>query len=491
MKYIVKFFPEIMIKGDSVKRKMVRQLDDNLNRLFARLNLAQPDLVVSKRYLDKIEVLIDDSQPDLVVQVKNILLNTPGIEQIWQVSQTKFDGFADLVQKAADLAEDRIVGKTFVVRAKRAGTHEFNSWELEKEVGGVLFERGRSAGVDLKNPEVKIEIDVFDKTLNFIEEKIPALGGFPLGSQGQILSLMSGGFDSTVASYLSIKRGVKTHYLFFNLGGAAHEIGVKQVAIYLWHKFGASHRVKFISVPFEPVVAEMFRSVNESYLGVMLKRLMLQAAEQIADKLQIDALITGESVAQVSSQTMRNLALIDQATNKLVLRPLAFMNKREIMQIADEIGTRHFAEAMPEYCGVISQNPVTSGSFKRVAEQDRNFDFSVLDAAVKAAKISSVDELINEINTGSSSEVEVTNQILPGDVLVDISPEQSLQSLLQPDLVAEIELINLPFYELKQAAKKWSADKRYLIYCQQGVMSRLHAQYLQDEGRKNLLVYRP
>ena len=158
---------------------------------------------------------------------------------------------------------------------------------------------------------------------------------------------MSGGFDSTVASYLTMKRGIKTHFIFFNLGGLAHEIGVKQVAYYLWNKFGSSHRVSFISVPFDDVVTEIFKNVSQPYMGVMLKRLMLSASEKIADSMGIDALVTGESVAQVSSQTLRNLALIDQCTNKLVLRPLAMMSKPDIIDIAYKIGTRRFAESMP------------------------------------------------------------------------------------------------------------------------------------------------
>jgi len=176
------------------------------------------------------------------------------------------------------------------------------------------------------HPDVKIELEYHQDQLNIVKHRRPGLGGFPLGSQGDVLSLMSGGFDSTVASYLTIRRGLKTHFIFFNLGGAAHEIGVKQVALYLWEKFSASHRVMFVTIPFENVVAEIFRSTPEPYMGVTLKRLMIMAAEKVADDMGIDALVTGESVAQVSSQTLRNLALIDQVSEKLVLRPLAVMS---------------------------------------------------------------------------------------------------------------------------------------------------------------------
>ncbi len=268
-----------------------------------------------------------------------------------------------------------------VVRVKRWGRHSFTSLTLEQTVGGYMLDRFESNGVDFRNAEVTIRLEVIDKQLNIITSSYKGLSGFPIGTQGDILSLMSGGFDSTVASYLTMKRGIKTHFVFFNLGGAAHEIGVKQVALYLWSKFGSSHRVKFISVPFDDVITEIFRSTAPTYMGVTLKRLMLLASQKIADELEIDALLTGESVAQVSSQTLRNLALIDQVCDKLILRPLSTMNKPDIMAIADTIGTRHFAESMPEYCGVISQNPITHGSFKRMEKEAKRFDYEVLEKA--------------------------------------------------------------------------------------------------------------
>jgi thiamine biosynthesis protein ThiI len=98
-----------------------------------------------------------------------------------------------------------------------------------------------------------------------------------------VLSLISGGFDSSVSSYLCIKRGLQTHYCFFNLGGRAHELAAKEVALFLWMKYHSSHRVKFISIPFKGVVEEILEKVDNSQMGVILKRMMLRSAEQIAE----------------------------------------------------------------------------------------------------------------------------------------------------------------------------------------------------------------
>lgn len=477
MKFIVKFFPEIMVKGAPVKKRMVMMLTDNLKRLLSRID----DTVRVRRFHDKIEVYCNQQ---VHLQVRGLLQRTPGVQQFWEVEAFETgDDLQQIAEKAAEFYRERIKGKTFVVRVKRAGNHSVNSNEIERFVGSYLYQLDESAGVDLRNAEVTVKLDLHDKILNVVTGRFDGLGGFPMGGQGEVLSLMSGGFDSTVASYLTMKRGVKTHFVFFNLGGAAHEIGVKQVALYLWSKYAASHRVKFVTVPFEGVVDEIFKSSHESYMGVMLKRLMLKAAEKVADNMGIDALVTGESVAQVSSQTLRNLAIIDEASEKLVLRPLAVMDKPEIMAIADRIGTREYAESMPEYCGVISRNPVTNGSFERAKREESHFDFSVLDKAVEDAQYLNVDQIIADVN--ETQAVEVLHEI--GDaVLIDIrrDEERKAKPLQQ-------EHINLPFNVLGREFKSLDQDKQYLLYCDKGVMSQLHAQYLRDEGFKNVRVYRP
>ncbi|MDG6777574.1 tRNA 4-thiouridine(8) synthase ThiI [Thiomicrorhabdus sp. zzn3] len=482
MKFIVKFFPEIMVKGHAAKKKMVSQLNDNLRTLLLRVN---PQVEI-KRFWDKIEVQTAD---EFVPAVRKVLLQTPGVEHILEVIQySNLETLEAMADKVAEHAVPWIEGKTFVVRVKRSGTHEFSSFDAERFLGGVLLQKGQAKKVDLHHPEVKVEVHISQQDLNIVTAKRTGLGGFPMGSQGQLLSLMSGGFDSTIASYLTMKRGIKTHFIFFNLGGAAHEIGVKQVALYLWSQFGASHRVSFVTVPFEAVVEEIFRSTHESYMGVTLKRLMLMAAEKVAKQMGIDALVTGESVAQVSSQTLRNLAVIDSVTNMLVLRPLATMNKPEIMALADHIGTRHFAENMPEYCGVISKNPVTNASFERMEKEAAKFDYAVLDQAVESAVTIPVDQIVQDVT--ETAHIEILNDIPDNTAVIDIRAEAEQQARPLKGLES-VEVLSIPFHQLNKSFAKLDQGKGYLLYCEKGVMSQLHAQYLQDQGFDNVRVYRP
>jgi thiamine biosynthesis protein ThiI len=199
--------------------------------------------------------------------------------------------------------------------------------------------------------------------------------------------------------------------------------------------------------------------------------------------MQIDALVTGESIAQVSSQTLRNLALIDQASNKLIIRPLATVDKPEIIDIATKIGTRRFAENMPEYCGVISQNPITHGSFKRMQKVAKEFDYSVLEKAVEDAKTIFVDEVIDDVS--NLAPIEIVSEPKGSDIVIDIRGEQK-------SIETKCKTLNIPFYKLKTEFKKLPQNRDYLLYCDKGVMSQLYAQYLQDlEKRENVKVYRP
>jgi len=477
MKFIVKLFPEIMIKGAPVKKRMINMLTDNLRTLLYRVD----NTIEIKRFFDKIEVQTDEKNVD---SVRKILKQTPGVEQYLEVIQYETgENLEAIAEIVAQHKLSSIEGKTFVVRAKRTGEHSLTSFEIERYVGSHLFNNGKPKGVDLRKPEVKVEFELDNNTLNVITTRQPGLGGFPIGVQGEVLSLMSGGFDSTVASFLTMKRGIKTHFIFFNLGGAAHEVGVKQVALYLWGQFGASHRVQFITVPFEEVVEEIFRSTHESYMGVTLKRLMIMASEKVADAMGVDALVTGESVAQVSSQTLRNLAVIDEVSNKLILRPLATMNKSEIIKIADNIGTREFAENMPEYCGVISKNPVTNASFSRMEREVKAFNYQVLDAAIEKSVSIPVDKIIEDVN--SAAPVDIVNE--PGQaIVIDIRRESEANHA-----PLDIENMNIPFTELNRRFKTLDQSKDYILYCDKGVMSQLHAQYLRDAGFENVKVFRP
>ena len=209
-KFIVKFFPEIMIKGSTAKRQMINQLYNNLKKILTRIN----EEISIKKFFDKIEVVCPI---DVVTEVRLSLLQTPGVQILLEALQfTKITTLDQIKVIVNENTRNQIIGKSFVVRVKRSGTHDFKSVDVEKTVGGYMLANNDTKGVSLKNAEAVINIELFDNQLNIITLKHKGLGGFPIGTQGEVLSLMSGGFDSTVASYLTMKRGIKTHFIFFN-----------------------------------------------------------------------------------------------------------------------------------------------------------------------------------------------------------------------------------------------------------------------------------
>ena len=211
-KFIVKFFPEIMIKGSSAKRQMINQLYNNVYKILKNID----NQIKLKKFFDKIEIVCS---VEFSVEVRLALLQTPGVELVLEAIQydnvNNIDEIKEIVNK---VMSSKIEDKTFVVRVKRSGTHDFKSVDVEQSVGGFMLAKNpKTKGVKLKGAEFTINLELLNNQLNIITNKYKGLGGFPLGTQGDILSLMSGGFDSTVASYLTMKRGIKTHFIFFNL----------------------------------------------------------------------------------------------------------------------------------------------------------------------------------------------------------------------------------------------------------------------------------
>ncbi|MGY8878623.1 MAG: thiazole biosynthesis protein, partial [Pseudoalteromonas sp.] len=301
-------------------------------------------------------------------------------------------------------------------------------------------------------------------------------------------SLMSGGFDSGVASYQMIRKGARTHFLFFNLGGAAHEIGVKQASYFLWKKYSSTHKVKFITVDFEPVVAEILENVENSQMGVVLKRMMMRAGSVVAEKLNIQALVTGESIGQVSSQTLANLSVIDRVTETLILRPLIQNDKQEIINLARQIGTAEMAETMPEYCGVISKKPTVKAKIEVIEAEEEKFDFDVLDTVVNNARIMDVRDIDVEAKQ-ELKEAESVADLPAGSVVIDIrSPEEEEAAPLAID---GVEVVHLPFFRLATKFGDLPKDTDYYLYCDRGVMSQLQALMLHEQGFETVKVYRP
>ena len=482
MKFIIKLFPEITIKSPSVRLRFIKILASNIRNVLKTVS----DDIAVVRYWDHIEVRSKNAA--LADIIPDELSRIPGIHHVLAVEDREYTDIHHIFEQTLAQYRDSLEGKSFCVRVKRRGKHSFSSQDVERYVGGGLNQHIESARVQLKNPDVTVNLEVEENRLTLVTARYEGLGGFPIGTQEDVLSLISGGFDSGVSSYMLLRRGSRVHYCFFNLGGAAHEIGVRQVAHYLWNRFGRSHRVRFVAINFEPVVGEILEKVDDGQMGVVLKRMMVRAASTIAERYGVQALVTGEAVGQVSSQTLTNLRLIDNASDTLILRPLISHDKEHIIRVAREIGTEDFASTMPEYCGVISKSPTVKAVKAKIEAEEQNFDFSILDRVVEEA--TNVDiRTIAEQTEEEVLEVETVALLSENDVVLDIRDIDEQEE--NPLELKATEVKSLPFYKLSTQFGDLDQNRTWLLYCDRGVMSRLQALYLHEQGFKNVKVYRP
>jgi len=483
MKFIIKFFPEITIKSQPVRLRFTKILTTNIRNLLKPYD----NSLVVVRHWDYIEVRIKNSEFSL--EICDVLTRIPGIHHILNVEERYYTNMHHIFEHTLEVYRTILIGKTFCVRVKRHGQHEFTSSYIERYVGGALKQHIKNTKVNLTNPQIKIELVIDQDKLTLIRARYKGLGGFPIGTQEEVLSLISGGFDSGVSSYMLMRRGCRVNFCFFNLGGYIHEISVKQVAHYLWSHFSQSHRLRFITIDFIPIITEILKKVTDSQMGVVLKRMMVRAASQIAERYAIQALVTGEALGQVSSQTLTNLRLIDNVSDMLILRPLISYDKEEIIKLARKIGTEDFTRTMPEYCSIISKKPTVKAVKEQIETEESSFDFSILDYVVSKAKKIDIREFNHKIMQQSTRllvQIETVNQLTDNDILLDIRTEDEQEE--KPLNLDKVQTI--PFYKLNSQFSKLDQSKTYLLYCNSGIMSRLQALYLHEQGFTNVKIFR-
>jgi len=245
--------------------------------------------------------------------------------------------------------------RAFAVRARRRGTHSWSSYDLACAVGDLLREAGGT--VNLSDPEVTAEVRVRDGVAAVLAGVDPGPGGLPVGSQGGVLALLSGGIDSPVAAWMMMSRGCRVDYLHFMLDCAQgdHALSVGRA---LWDDWGAGHDAVAHVVDLRPAADALVAAVAPRMRQVVLKALMVRAASVVAVEEGLPALVTGESLGQVSSQTLTHLVALSGEASVPTLRPLLGLDKHEIVRRATEIGTYDLSARAREVCDLSAGMPV-------------------------------------------------------------------------------------------------------------------------------------
>jgi thiamine biosynthesis protein ThiI len=456
---VVRLTGEITTKGRRTRQRFQRRLVDNIRDAA---DTAESSCEVQAEW-SRLYVRAAEAARPALARVFGISSFSP-IEAVCRAD------LGEIVSVGESTYGHRVEGRRFAVRARRAGKHTFNSHDVMRDLGAAL---GAAATVDLSDPEVTVHVEVRDEGVVFYSERLEGARGLPLGAEARAVCLLSGGFDSAVAAWMMLRRGVALDYVFCNLGGEAYQRMVLEVADVLASRWSYGTRPALLSLDFEPVVEELRRAFRPSFQQIALKRAMYAVASAYATRVGADAIVTGEAVGQVSSQTLANLRAIEDASELPVLRPLVGMDKEEIIQRSREIGTHELSARVREYCSISTGRPATAASPEAVLRDEAGLDRGVLEASVGAARLFDLRGLdMNQLAADS-----IFSQEVPAEaVVVDIRNPEAYGRWHWPGAR------NLQYQDLLTGYRALDRDVTYLLYCDLGLKSARIAELMQAAG---------
>jgi thiamine biosynthesis protein ThiI len=386
-----------------------------------------------------------------------------GVQSVSFARSVSWSGLEDIVRKGSAFGSDAVRGKRFAVRARNVGDDgpkKVRSFEVERALGAALFPV--SAGVDLDDPEATVFVEIMpDRVFLFSSTGVGA-GGLPLGTEGKAVSLISGGFDSPVASWRMLRRGIALDYVFCNLGGRTHQLETMTVAKRLSDLWQRGTRPRFHAFDFDPVSREIQQRVQMRYWQIVLKRMMLRAAEAVAAEFDAPALVTGDALGQVSSQTLQNLSVISEGARFPILRPLIGHNKEEIISESKRVGTHDLSARVGEYCAIVPTRPATHALFEDIEREEARMDPSVLEKAIAARDEFRLDEIDLEAWEGKRL---ATDEIGSDDIVIDLRSKQAYDEWHYP------EALSFSFGQALEAYGAFAPESRYVLYCEFGLKS--------------------
>lgn len=297
----------------------------------------------------------------------------------------------EILKVAGEYLADQLLDvDSFKVEAKRSDKHfPLKSPEICREVGGYLLEKFPHLHVDVHNPEIIVNVEVRDKYVYIRGNQIKGAGGMPVGSGGRVALLVSGGIDSPVAGWMMAKRGLELIAIHFAAPPYTSQRAEEKVRMLVQKVSQYSGRVKFFIVPFTEFQEQIKDNCPEELFTLVMRRAMMRIAEKIAENENCPALITGESVGQVASQTLYALGCTDAAVNMPVFRPCIGMDKEEIITIARNIDTFETSILPYEDCCTVftPRHPRTRPQIKYIelAEQELDYERLINEAVEKTA----------------------------------------------------------------------------------------------------------
>lgn len=279
------------------------------------------------------------------------------------------------------LAEPLSAARTFKVEAKRSDkAYPLKTPDIQRELGAAILEAYPHLSVDVHEPDVTVILEIRDTNAYLNAERLPGQGGIPVGSSGSGLLLLSGGIDSPVAGYMMAKRGVSVDAVHFQSPPYTSERALMKVRSLCGLLTPFCGDIRFYCVPFTEIQETLRDRCPEEYFTIVMRRLMVRIANRLCAEKDYRALITGESLGQVASQTMHAIACTDRVAEVPVFRPLIGMDKKEIIEISRRIGTYETSiEPYEDCCTVFTpKHPKTRPSLSEAQAAEETFDYAPL-----------------------------------------------------------------------------------------------------------------
>ncbi len=450
-------YGEIAVKGVHARIRMERLLVHNITWGLKREGVK----AVVKRLPGRIVIETDEGDIDRVVEVVRRVF---GVKSLSPTKAYTFKALEDIVQAAVQEWRGLVEGRKFAVRASRIGEHPFKAHDVVREVGAAL--RPYSAGVDLENPDVELNIEIRGNTAFLYTKVIRGPGGLPLGCQGKVLALISGGFDSPVAAWLMMRRGAHVDALFISLAYPIDVIRFLRVAGTLFGKWSIGYDARLHIVDGTQLVYELRRKCNPHLFGILFKRILYEVAAKLAKAIRAMGIVTGESLGQVSSQTLANLQAAEYGIDIPIYRPLIGFDKDEIIEYSRMIGTYEESSKAVEFCALFSEKPRTFVTVEELMAERQRLDPDLPDRLLRtmvmvraSTALALADYLEREYVSYEIKEVP------EGAIVIDLRDKTQYETWHYPGA------INARPEELPEIVEKYGFDRTYVLYCDRGYLS--------------------
>lgn len=366
-RYIMIHYGELGTKGNN-KKAFVAQLNKNIRHALKKF-----DVNVTYDHDHTFVNFSGEAEP-IISRLKDV----SGIQRISLVYKLPRD-LEILKQKSLELIKEA-EGKTFKVEAKRTDkTYHLSSPEIERAIASIIL-KNTSFKVDVHNPDIKVFVQMRNDASYVYLNTVNGAGGYPLGMNGKVLMLLSGGIDSPVASYLLLRRGIKIECLHFASPPYTSTAVIDKLEDIIGKLSYYQEDIKLHIVPFTKLQEEIYNHVDEPYCITIMRRMMVRIASIYAKKTNCLSIATGESVGQVASQTLNSIQVINSVTNFPILRPLCTLDKLDIIKISKQIGTYDISIRPHEDCCTIfaPKKPKTKPKEEECLYYEKRFDYETL-----------------------------------------------------------------------------------------------------------------